>query len=74
MTDESSAALLSFAVTPWGEIYIDGTKAGVSPPLKELKVSAGKHRIEIRNLNFAPYSETIDMKPESTKKIKFMFK
>ncbi|TCV87372.1 serine/threonine protein kinase [Sulfurirhabdus autotrophica] len=66
-------ALLTFAVTPWGEIYIDGKKEGVTPPLKELTISAGKHRIEIRNLNFAPYSETIDIKSGSTKKIKYIF-
>ena len=66
-------ALLTFAITPWGEIYIDGKKQGITPPLKELTISAGKHRIEIRNLNFAPYSETIDIKSGSTKKIKYIF-
>ena len=42
------SALLSFAITPWGEVYVDGKKAGAAPPLKELKISAGKHVIEIR--------------------------
>ena len=73
ITTEKGEALISFAVSPWGEIYVDGKKAGVSPPLKELTVSAGKHRIEIRNLNFTPYSETIDLKAESTKNIKYIF-
>ncbi|BBP04970.1 hypothetical protein TPL01_26010 [Sulfuriferula plumbiphila] len=73
-TAPSGDALLSFAVTPWGEVYVDGKKVGASPPLKELKVPAGKHTIEIRNLNFAPYSETIDLKTDSTKKIKYIFK
>jgi len=68
------AALLAFAVSPWGEVYIDGKRAGVSPPLKELKVAAGKHRIEIRNLNFAPYSEMLDLPAESTRRIKYKFK
>ena len=71
---EKGEALINFAVTPWGEIYVDGKKAGVSPPLKELTISAGKHRIEIRNLNFTPYSETVDLKAESTKNIKYIFK
>ena len=70
---ESGEALISFAISPWGEIYIDGKKAGISPPLKELTIPAGKHRIEIRNLNFTPFSETIDVKPESTKHIKYIF-
>jgi serine/threonine-protein kinase len=67
------AALLAFAVSPWGEVYVDGKKVGVSPPLKELKVAAGKHRIEIRNLNFAPYSEMLDLPAESTRRIKYKF-
>lgn len=74
VTAPSSEAQLRFAVTPWGEVYVDGKKVGASPPLKELKVPAGKHKIEIRNLNFAPYSETIDLKADSTKKFKYIFK
>ena len=65
---------VQFAVTPWGEIYLDGVKVGISPPLKELKVSAGKHTIEIRNLNFSPYSETLELGASSVKKIKYKFK
>jgi predicted Ser/Thr protein kinase len=67
------AALLTFAVSPWGEVYLDGKRAGVSPPLKELKVAAGKHRIEIRNLNFAPYSEMLDLPADATHRIKYKF-
>lgn len=67
-------ARLDFAVTPWGEVYVDGKKMGASPPLKELKVSAGSHKIEIRNLNFPPYSETLQLKADSTKKLKHIFK
>lgn len=66
-------ATLKLAVTPWGEIYVDGERAGVSPPMMELQLAAGKHRIEIRNLNLKPYSETIELKPGTTKKIKYVF-
>ena len=71
---EKGVALIHFSVTPWGEIYVDGKKAGVSPPMKELTVPAGKHKVEIKNLNFTPYSETIDLKAESTKNIQYNFK
>lgn len=67
-------ALLSFAVTPWGEVYVDRKKAGASPPLKELKIPAGKHLIEIRNMNLSPYSKTIELKADSTQKIKYIFR
>ena len=65
---------INFSVSPWGTVYVDGKKMGVTPPLKKLTVAAGKHKIEIRNLNFTPYSETLDLKAESTKTIKYTFK
>ncbi|MHB1331107.1 MAG: protein kinase domain-containing protein [Sulfuriferula sp.] len=71
---KSGTASLSFAITPWGEVYVDGKKIGAAPPLKELKISAGKHLIEIRNTGFPPYSKTIDLQTDSTKKIKYIFK
>jgi len=37
------------AVAPWGEVFVDGVNRGVTPPLKELALGAGSHRIEIRN-------------------------
>ncbi|MGO9443254.1 MAG: serine/threonine-protein kinase [Thiobacillaceae bacterium] len=67
-------ALLSFAVTPWGKVYVDGEQAGASPPLTELRIPAGKHVIEIRNMDFSPYSRTIDLKADSMQTIKYIFK
>jgi eukaryotic-like serine/threonine-protein kinase len=65
--------LITFAVSPWGEVYIDGKKIGISPPLMELKVPAGKHRIEIRNEGSQPYKQTLDIAPEKNHKIKHKF-
>ncbi|BCG04512.1 hypothetical protein PPGU19_090800 (plasmid) [Paraburkholderia sp. PGU19] len=36
-------------VYPWGEVYVDGVKRGVSPPLKTLALAPGQYDIEIRN-------------------------
>ena len=64
---------VTFAVSPWGEIFVDGKRQGVSPPLRDLKLSAGKHTILIVNETFKPYSQTIDLAPDSTHKIKYKF-
>lgn len=66
-------ATLNFAVSPWGDVYVDGKRMGASPPLNELQVSAGTHKIEIRNQSFAPYTETLHLKADSTKKLKHRF-
>lgn len=47
-------------VLPWGEVYVDGQKKGVSPPLKNLAITPGPHKVEIRNTTFTPYETTID--------------
>ena len=68
-----ASATLSFAITPWGEVYVDSKKVGVSPPMNELKLPAGRHKVEIRNSYFIPHSETVVVAPASTKKIRHKF-
>ncbi|MFA5372269.1 MAG: adenylate/guanylate cyclase domain-containing protein, partial [Sideroxydans sp.] len=41
--------VVGLIIQPWGEIYLDGKKQGVSPPLLEMQVVPGKHTLEIRN-------------------------
>ncbi|MFH1495215.1 MAG: serine/threonine-protein kinase [Pseudomonadota bacterium] len=65
---------VALAVTPWGEIFVDGKREGVSPPLNELKLTVGKHIIEIRNPGFTTYSQVLDVESEATQKIKHKFK
>jgi serine/threonine-protein kinase len=62
-----------FAVHPWGEIYVDGKKRGLSPPTKELRLSPGKHTIEIRNGTFPPHTETVDVNPDEAVRITHSF-
>ena len=67
-------ALVMFAISPWGEIFLDGKSAGVSPPLAELELAPGHHRIEIRNGSFKPYLETFELEANQTVRIKYKFK
>ncbi len=68
-----ATAVLSLAITPWGEVYVDGEKQGVSPPLHELKISAGAHTIEVRNTTFPSHVETVRAKAGARIKIKYKF-
>ncbi len=40
------------SVKPWGTVFVDGKERGVSPPLKRLALTPGKHRIKIVNPSF----------------------
>lgn len=55
----SVSAQLSLAVTPWGEVFVDGQLAGITPPLTKIPLSVGQHQIEIRNGNAPVFSQTI---------------
>ena len=64
---------LRLAVKPWGEVYVDGKKVGVTPPLHKITVKSGKRKIEVRNANFLPYSAIVDVKPQSFLSIAHQF-
>ncbi len=67
-------ALVTLAVSPWGEVVVDGKSVGVSPPMTELELAPGTYRIEIRNGNFKPYQETLALESNQTIRIKYKFK
>ncbi len=66
-------ARLALAISPWGEIYVDGRKRGISPPLAEIKLTPGKHTVEIRNTTFQPYAKTVELPAKGYLKIKHKF-
>ena len=67
-------ARLALAVTPWGEIVIDGKSRGVSPPLRLLEIPAGSHTIEIRNSTFPSHVEKINLKTGEVRRIEHRFR
>lgn len=50
---------LQIAVTPWGEVDVNGTPAGTVPPLNKLTLPEGTHTITIRNADFPPFTTTV---------------
>jgi class 3 adenylate cyclase len=70
----AAPATLSLAVAPWGEVHVDGKMQGVSPPLQELQLAPGKHRIELRNSGARAHVVTVDAKPGERIRIKHKFK
>ncbi len=53
---------VTLTIKPWGEVYLDGKWADVSPPLTKLQVPVGAHVIEIRNTTFPVYKQSIKIK------------
>ncbi len=49
------------AVSPWGQVEVDGVPSGAAPPLTELTLVEGRHQIVVRNGEFAPFVALIDV-------------
>ncbi|RPH63922.1 MAG: serine/threonine protein kinase [Burkholderiales bacterium] len=45
----AATGTVRLAIAPWGEVFVDGARRGVTPPLKQLTLSPGRYRIEVRN-------------------------
>lgn len=50
-----ASATYRLNVKPWGTIYVDGKRRGVSPPLKRLILAAGRHTVMVENPGFADH-------------------
>jgi len=51
--------ILRIAVIPWAEVEIDGTKVGVSPPLKPLSLLPGPHVVRLLHPKYEPYRRKV---------------
>jgi hypothetical protein len=65
---------LELAVLPWGEVLVDGSSRGVSPPLRVLEIPAGSHTIELRNSTFPSRVEKVEVKPGEAVRIRHRFR
>ncbi len=64
---------LALAVTPWGEVFVDGASAGISPPLSQLPLAAGTHTVEVRNGGAPAYSVKLEIEPGRTVRLEHRF-
>ncbi|HEV7913956.1 MAG TPA: serine/threonine-protein kinase [Albitalea sp.] len=68
-----ASGLVRLAVSPWGQVEVDGTPVGTAPPLTEITLSEGRHQIVIRNADFPPYSGSVNIAPGSPVMLKHKF-
>lgn len=49
-------------VSPWGRISVNGNAMGTTPPLTQVELPEGTHRIEVSNPAAAPVVKTVQVK------------
>ncbi len=65
--------VVRIAVSPWGEIEVDGRSVGTSPPINELSLPEGRHQIVIRNTDFPALTATVIVTPGQPYSLKHKF-
>lgn len=61
------------AIKPWATVFVDGVEKGVSPPLKKLVLTTGKHKIRIVNPNFPDYAMDVNLSSGKSGTIEYDF-
>ena len=69
----AATGVLRLAISPWGQVEVDGKPMGTAPPLNELTLSEGRHTITIRNDEFPPYSSSVTVVPGQPVSLKYRF-
>jgi len=69
----ATRGVLQLAVSPWGEVEIDGAPAGIAPPLSRLDLTAGRHTVVIRNADFPPHTATVEVSADTPAVVKHRF-
>ncbi|MCR5883358.1 serine/threonine protein kinase [Rhizobacter sp. J219] len=69
----AATGTLRIAVSPWGNVEVDGKPVGTAPPLNELTLTEGRHTITIRNDEFPPFSSSVTIVPGQPVSLKHRF-
>ncbi|MGE0558129.1 MAG: PEGA domain-containing protein [Burkholderiales bacterium] len=71
---EVATGTVRLIILPWGEIHVDGQRYGVAPPLRDIALQPGPHRIEVRNPGFASYVQVVEVESDKEIRIRHRFR
>jgi serine/threonine-protein kinase len=64
---------LQLAISPWGEVEVNGTPAGTAPPLTRLNLPEGQHTVTVRNADFPPYTTSVQVSADKPAMVRHRF-
>ena len=68
-----STGIVRVAISPWGNVEVDGQPVGTSPPLTELTLPEGRHQIVIRNADLPPHTAVVNVTSDQPVNLKHRF-
>ena len=64
---------VQLAISPWGEVEVNGQTAGTTPPLTRLTLDEGTHNITVRNEDFPPHTVTVQVQADKPVVVRHRF-
>jgi serine/threonine protein kinase len=58
---------IKILIKPWGTVFVDGVEMGVSPPLKTLNLTEGRHKIRVSNPGFRDFVHHVNISQDKPK-------
>jgi eukaryotic-like serine/threonine-protein kinase len=68
-----ASGTVRLAVSPWGQVEVDGKPMGTTPPLNELTLTEGRHQVTIRNEDFPAHTATVTVTPGQSISVRHKF-
>jgi hypothetical protein len=68
-----SPGVVQLAISPWGQIEVDGKFVGLAPPMNHVSLPGGSHTITIRNGDFPPLVRQVEVSADRPVVIKHRF-
>jgi eukaryotic-like serine/threonine-protein kinase len=65
--------VLQLAVTPWGQVEVDGRAMGTTPPLTRLTLPAGSHQIVVRNGDSPAFTTSVTVSEDKPVTLRHRF-
>ncbi len=69
----AATGLLQLAISPWGQVEVNGSPAGTTPPLTRLTLPEGTHTITVRNEDFPPFTTTVQVSADKPATVRHRF-
>ena len=64
---------VQLAITPWGQVEVNGQVAGTTPPLTRLTLTEGTHSVTVRNEDFPPHNVTVQVQADKPVVVRHRF-
>jgi serine/threonine-protein kinase len=69
----TASGTVELAISPWGEVEVNGRSVGTAPPLTRLSLREGRHTITLRNADFPPKTYTVVVDADTPVQIRHRF-